>query len=314
GSVDIDEVSSGGPLADAEGWAGPPRLRCAFPPCAFNASVQLDTHLVERLAAALPAAGISASTLSGFGPPGSAKQPLPLGWAEVIPLLFIQQAYEEAVGGGGGGHSAAEARGGARHSGLDGGAQGQARAQQPRRRRGLRSTSRRSAAAYSAGGGGAVRSGGAAAAAEGSGPPRALILSVPSRRYEHSVSMVPELLSLGRALFAVLDALDQRIAVVVSGDLAHTWASDGPYGFSEAAGRFDAAAQQWARDLDRGALLKGAAKAVGEAKSCGFPGMVVLQGVMDGVKPDDMHSVLLQYGRPSYYGMMCSVFDFQGDA
>ena len=45
-------------------------------------------------------------------------------------------------------------------------------------------------------------------------------------------------------------------ALQVSGDLAHTWSADGPYGFSEHAAKFDAAVQDWARQLDRDALIK----------------------------------------------------------
>ncbi|KAG2434266.1 hypothetical protein HXX76_007991 [Chlamydomonas incerta] len=156
----------------------------------------------------------------------------------------------------------------------------------------------------------------AAGAARSAAPqlPRTVLLGMPSRRYERSVAMVPELLALGRHLFTYLDPLDLRVAVVVSGDLAHTWSADGPYGFSEHAAKFDAAVQDWARQLDRDALIKVAAKHVGEAKSCGFPGLVALQGVIDSVKPDNLHSILLEYGHPLYYGCMCALFDFQGDA
>lgn len=59
----------------------------------------------------------------------------------------------------------------------------------------------------------------AAADARSAAPrlPRAVLLGLPSRRYDRSVSMVPELLALGRHLFTYLDPLDLRVAVVVGG-------------------------------------------------------------------------------------------------
>ncbi len=42
-----------------------------------------------------------------------------------------------------------------------------------------------------------------------------------------------------------------------------------------------------------------AAKHVGEAKSCGFPGLVALQGVIDCIKPDNLHRCVRGAGRGS---------------
>ena len=67
--------------------------------------------------------------------------------------------------------------------------------------------------------------------------------------------MVPELLSLGADVFAHLDALPQRVVVVVSSDLAHTHLASGPYGYSAAAEPFDEAVGAWAGSLDGDALL-----------------------------------------------------------
>ncbi|KXZ55822.1 hypothetical protein GPECTOR_2g1373 [Gonium pectorale] len=309
---------------------------CSFPPCNYNATVRLDVHLTKHLESGLAGSGASVISLSGFGPPAEGTLPLPLAWAEVIPLYFIGRAYEPAPaqhGRGVQGAPPAESLdlGQRLRQGVDTARRlmSSAAARQRDVERELRQRkSRRSLAQH---GRGATSSASAASAASISAAagtvgaaaaaispnatmPRVVVLSVPSRRYEHSVQMIPELLALGKALFTQLDSLDERIAVVVSGDLAHTWDPAGPYGYSDHAAVFDRAVTQWAHDLDRSALLKTAAKSVGEAKSCGFPGLVLLQGLMDSIKPDDMHSVLLEYGHPSYYGMMCAVFDFQGDA
>ncbi|KAG2447388.1 hypothetical protein HYH02_007716 [Chlamydomonas schloesseri] len=264
-------------------------LPCAYPPCSYSAGLDLDVRTTEKLTAALAAAGASVTSISGFGPPGAGSRPLPLGWAEVIPAYFIQRAYNES------------------NTGL---AARSASALQPKLGLGASNSQLRTDLGAEGAEAGAV------AGARSAAPqlPRTVLLGLPSRRYERSVAMVPELLALGRHLFTYLDPLDLRVAFVISGDLAHTWSADGPYGFSAHAAKFDAAAQQWARQLDRDSLIKVAAKHVGEAKSCGFPGLVALQGVIDCVKPDNLHSVLLEYGHPLYYGMMCALFDFQGDA
>ena len=47
-----------------------------------------------------------------------------------------------------------------------------------------------------------------------------VVLGQPTRRTTDEVSMVPELLTLGAALFRALDALEQRVLVLISGDLA----------------------------------------------------------------------------------------------
>ncbi|GIL54118.1 hypothetical protein Vafri_9661 [Volvox africanus] len=270
---------------DVDAW-----LPCSFPPCVYNASARIDVPLTKQLETSLAGNKHNVMTLSGFGAPGDGKLPLPLAWGEVIPLYFIGRAYSEP----------------ARIDHLLPAYPISPEGYLPHRTAGRKhqqllstrtSSDRATTAATTAG-----------------SLPRLVILSLPSRRYNHSVDMVPELLALGAGLFAELDSLNERIAIVVSGDLAHTWDPQGPYGFSVHAERFDTAVLQWARNLDRNALLKTAAKNVLDAKSCGFPGMVILQGLMDNIKPDNMHSVLLEYGHPSYYGMMCAVFDFQGDA
>ena len=84
---------------------------------------------------------------------------------------------------------------------------------------------------------------------------RVVILSQPSRRYDNDVGMIPELLQLGtffahflyhiiymcagEELYTILQALSERVVVVISGDLAHTHLPDGPYGYSNASEPYD---------------------------------------------------------------------------
>merc|ERR1711871_1096789 len=68
--------------------------------------------------------------------------------------------------------------------------------------------------------------------------PPVVVWSMPSRRYKEEVAMVPELLTVGAAVFDFLDRLERRVVVVTSADLAHTHLASGPYGFSDAAEPF----------------------------------------------------------------------------
>lgn len=199
---------------------------------------------------------------------------------------------------------------------------------------------------------------------------------------------VPELLELGGALFGALEAAPQRVAVVVSADLAHThaaasaqrppplngrrlrngrrgrrrcrcacafsahcptraevprpdWCSprcmqDGPYGFSEDAAPYDNAVAAWVERLQPARLLRDAKRRqAGGAKSCGFTGLVLLQGLLQAALSPPRHrqqgpvsggaadgsslraawdSQLLAIHHPTYFGMAVARFQRRPDA
>jgi aromatic ring-opening dioxygenase LigB subunit len=112
--------------------------------------------------------------------------------------------------------------------------------------------------------------------------PHVVIWSVPARRYTETLSMVSsgELTALGRGLGVAAEALPQRVVVVVSADLAHTHLASGPYGFSPDAEPFDEACGVWARTLDSAALVTTALGHANNAESCGYTGLVVLDGLL----------------------------------
>ncbi len=58
------------------------------------------------------------------------------------------------------------------------------------------------------------------------------ILSSPSRRVDHVVEMIPEVLELGKEVYHFLENRPEKIVVVVSGDGAHTHDPNGPYGYN----------------------------------------------------------------------------------
>ena len=134
-----------------------------------------------------------------------------------------------------------------------------------------------------------------------------VVLGQPARRQTDEVQMVPELLSLGRALFESLDALSARVLVVVSGDLAHTHLASGPYGYNPAAVPFDAALGAWASSLDPAPLLENATALADDAKSCGFTGAVMLHGLLN-ASCGRFTPRLLANAAPTYYGMMVAQF------
>ena len=137
----------------------------------------------------------------------------------------------------------------------------------------------------------------------------AVILSQPSRRYTEDVKMIPELLQLGKELYHMLDSLPQRVAMVISGDLAHTHSKDGPYGYSPAAEPFDEACGKWVESMSDPPLLREAAGLVDKALSCGFTGFVMLHGMLqEGGGARAWASRLYANYHPSYYGMMVASF------
>ncbi|KAL9985097.1 hypothetical protein ACROYT_G007462 [Oculina patagonica] len=109
---------------------------------------------------------------------------------------------------------------------------------------------------------------------------KVIILSQPSRRYTDSVEMIPELRHLGKSLFQVLHSQSERIVVIISADLAHTHLKSGPYGFSTAAEPFDKASGAWVTTQDSDKLAVEAASYVDKALSCGFTGLVMLDGML----------------------------------
>eukprot|EP00668_Euglena_longa_P002837 GGOE01003318.1.p1 GENE.GGOE01003318.1~~GGOE01003318.1.p1 ORF type:complete len:370 (-),score=68.55 GGOE01003318.1:35-1144(-) len=131
-----------------------------------------------------------------------------------------------------------------------------------------------------------------------------LILTQPSRRSTAPVAMIPELHQLGAALFDTLHGWPQRVAVVISGDLAHTHLASGPYGYSPAAAPFDAACGMWTQTLESQHLTVRAAELVQRALSCGFTGMVMLDGMLQRSQTLRWWPCLLARAHPTYYGML----------
>lgn len=141
-----------------------------------------------------------------------------------------------------------------------------------------------------------------------------LVFSMPYRRFQ-AREMIGELLQLGDAIWSFLDSRPERIAIVISGDLAHTHSASGPYGYSPAAQPFDNAIGQWIGMLNATALLSTAADLQDKALSCGFTGFVALHGgIIAAMRSSRQQldeawsSELVAIGHPTYFGMAIGSF------
>lgn len=131
-------------------------------------------------------------------------------------------------------------------------------------------------------------------------PPRVVII-VPSRALS-----LPTLAAFGRALAAVAEATERRVALVASADQAHAHAEDGPYGFDPAAAAFDEWIQAAVRDGDLQRLMQPDAEQVRRACPDALWQMVVLAGALQVVP---MRGELLSYEAPTYFGMLVASYE-----
>eukprot|EP00877_Chromochloris_zofingiensis_P007672 jgi/Chrzof1/3158/Cz12g14010.t1 len=203
---------------------------CKCPPCCYNATISINTAAAQLLTSHMQLHSQNVSSLSAYGPSGTAQEPFPLRWGEIIPWILMGKPSTPAM-----------------------------------------------------------------------------IMSMPSRRYHDPTSMVPELLRVGQLLRGFLDQQAGTSVVIASADLAHTHASSGPYGYSSHAKPFDAAVVKWAETGDSRYLLQDASHHVDQAKSCGYTGLVILEGMLGSCKSGWVPSVLA-HGHPDYYGMMVAQF------
>jgi aromatic ring-opening dioxygenase LigB subunit len=157
-------------------------------------------------------------------------------------------------------------------------------------------------------------------------PPKAIPIGIPTRRGTTPTSVfIPELLKLGGDIWSFIkEQKDLRIAFVVSCDLSHYHSKDptSPYEFNEDAVPFDNFCVDWAQlDLsleevdgsNEKLLDEGGGSLADHIGSCGYTGLVILQGVLtscvkDPVEGKTFKANFLEYSWPTYYGMMVNHF------
>ncbi|KAJ3175646.1 hypothetical protein HK101_010621 [Irineochytrium annulatum] len=144
-------------------------------------------------------------------------------------------------------------------------------------------------------------------------------------RSKTSKARIPVNLEYGRHLISHLHFLPKRVSVIVSGDLSHAhplppgptnpiYLPDSRWDMptnAEAARAFDGAVAEWVETGKGAALLQDAADIVEEAMSCGFDGMVWLQGGIEWLKAQgvEMKGTVLEIVSPTYFGMMVASFE-----
>ena len=137
-----------------------------------------------------------------------------------------------------------------------------------------------------------------------------IVLSQPVRFRMLDSTLVPELRRLGAAIFREIEAWPERVAAIVSTDLAHTHLATGPYGYSPAALPFEEACGRWAATLNSSELTVVAASYVDRALSCGFIGMVLLDAMVQLAgrgRTGPWVPRLMARAHPTYYGMMVAL-------
>jgi aromatic ring-opening dioxygenase LigB subunit len=141
--------------------------------------------------------------------------------------------------------------------------------------------------------------------------PKVVVLTQPTKRHSAAVEMIPGLQTLGKLLWQSLERANERVAVVISADLAHTHDPAGPYGWSDAAQPFDDACGDWARSLSTQTLTVTAASYAPKALSCGFTGLVMLDAMLRSSSSAHglaWRSHLCANHHPTYYGMLVASF------
>ena len=131
-------------------------------------------------------------------------------------------------------------------------------------------------------------------------PPVPAVIVTPAR--DRSLA---EHVEAGAALRRTADALGRRLAVIASADHGHAHRSDGPYGFDPAAEIYDTRVREIIAGGDLSGLLELDAAFVAAAKADSWWQMLMLHGVLGGPRPAEV----LSYQAPTYFGMLCGLFD-----
>jgi aromatic ring-opening dioxygenase LigB subunit len=113
------------------------------------------------------------------------------------------------------------------------------------------------------------------------------------------------LIAFGHALVDAAERDGRRIAYIASCDWAHRHSETGPYGYSEAASRWDANVLQAVKSGDLMSLTSVTPFDIQEAAMDGWPQTMILAGVIErtGLAVD-----VLSYEAPTYYGMLVATY------
>jgi len=112
----------------------------------------------------------------------------------------------------------------------------------------------------------------------------------------------------GQEVGKVIKELDQRIAIIASGDLSHCLTSDSPGGFAKEGQIFDNTIQELVSQSNTAGLLKIDKKVVQASKECGYLPLLVMLGMIDKVQHDPK---ILSYESPFGVGHLAINFQLK---
>lgn len=143
----------------------------------------------------------------------------------------------------------------------------------------------------------------------GTGVPLTLLVHFPNAPALIPVSysdVSPKMhIQFGRALHDVCMSTKKRVAIVVSGDLAHTLTSDAPAGFHESGMIFDEAMLQAVQNVSISQLLSIDSSIIENARESAYRPMLILFGLLEHlpVRPE-----ILSYEHPFGVGELVAQF------
>jgi len=127
-----------------------------------------------------------------------------------------------------------------------------------------------------------------------------VILISPSREVEFQI-----LISFGKVIGRMMEKDISRFVFVASADQAHTHSKNGPYGYSKEAQIYDSIVLDAVRSR-LSSLEKVRMEIVERAKPDSLWQMLILAGIADEL---GLNGRLLAYEVPSYYGMLCAIYE-----
>src|SRR5579864_6549879 len=130
-------------------------------------------------------------------------------------------------------------------------------------------------------------------------PPVPLVVVTPARDLPGSVHV-----AAGAAIARTAERSGRRIAFIASADHGHAHLDGGPYGFHEAAARYDALIAELIRTNSLERLLEIEAETVEDAKADSWWQMLMLHGATAG-----WHGRLISYEAPTYFGMLTAAYE-----
>ena len=110
----------------------------------------------------------------------------------------------------------------------------------------------------------------------------------------------------GKALKELILESPQRIAVIASGDLAHTLNNDSPAGFHKNGAKFDEKIQELVAGNNVAGLIKMKPELVADAKQCGYRAILILFGILDKM---NFRTNIMSYEAPLGVGYLTVKFE-----